>query len=69
MAKGEEHWLLFKRLYIQFPAPTKKLTIVYKSSCRRSKSLLWPLKAPSTRYQTWKHSKTKVHKYKERETD
>jgi hypothetical protein len=40
---GGEHWMLFQRTPVQFPAPTWQLTVNYNSTFRAFDTLFLPL--------------------------
>lgn len=45
---AEEHWLLLRRTWVWFTAPTQQLTATIKSSSREAETLPWTLQAPGT---------------------
>ena len=56
--RSYEHWLLFRRVQVQLPAPRWWLSTIHNSSPRASGTLFWPLQAPHTHL---------VHKYTHRQ--
>lgn len=45
LKSGDEHWLLFQKTYVSFPAHTCWLTIICNSSYMEFDALLWPWQA------------------------
>jgi hypothetical protein len=42
---SQEHWLLFQRIWIQFPAPTWQFTAACNPNSNGSDNFLWPSRA------------------------
>lgn len=57
---NQESLLLLEKTQVQFPAPTRWITTLYKSNIRRSDALCWPLWA----LQAHIDASTHTHMYK-----